>query len=61
MDEIKRKPHSLQLTIRHGLYAKLKEEYAFKGQPVVSFAVIGKIIECYEKKYKSVELKLKGE
>lgn len=59
MDEIT--PHNFNITITHALYKKLKDEYAFHGQPVVSYAVIGKLIKCIEKKLKSVELNYKGE
>jgi len=61
MDETKSSSHNFQITITHALYKKLKAEYSFKGQPVVSYAVIGKLIETIEKKYKSVELNYKGD
>lgn len=61
MDETRRAAHTFQITVTHALYKKLKDEYAFKGQPVVAYAVIGKLIQCIEKKLKSVELNYKGD
>jgi len=61
MNEIKSTAHTFQITVTHALYKKLKEEYTFKSQPFVAYAVIGKLIQCIEKKFKSVELNYKGD
>lgn len=60
MEENNKKPHKFQVQISHELYVKLKQEHSFKGQPVVSYGVIGKLIEIFEKRLKDVELNYKG-
>jgi hypothetical protein len=60
MEEINKKSHEFQMQISHELYVKLKAEYSFKGQQVVSYGVIGKLIEIFEKRLKNVELNYKG-
>jgi len=59
MEETNKSPHKFSLTIDYELYLKLKREYSFKGQPVVSFGVIGKLIQIYERRLKDVEINLK--
>lgn len=61
MKTIAKKSSNFNITISHALYLKIKQEYSFKGQPVASYGVIGKLIETIEKKFKSVELNYKGE
>jgi hypothetical protein len=61
MEETNKKPHKFQMQLTHELYTRLKREYAFVGtQPVVSYGVIGKLIEIFEKRLTDVELKYKG-
>ena len=61
MEETNKKPHSFQMQMSYELYLKLKAEYSFKGQPVVSYGVIGKLIQIFEKRLHNVELNMKKE
>jgi hypothetical protein len=60
MKETKTADHSFQITITNELYKRIKGEHSFKaiGHPVVSYAVIGKLIEIMEKRLPSVTLTL---
>jgi hypothetical protein len=53
------KPHKFQMQISHELYLKIKAEHSFKGQPSVSYHVIGRLIEIFEKRLTNVELNYK--
>jgi hypothetical protein len=54
------KPHKFQMQISHTLYKKLKAEHSFNHPPTVSYGVIGKLIEIFEKRLLNVELNYKG-
>jgi hypothetical protein len=59
-EKFKIKPHKFQVQISHELYLKMKAEHSFFGQPSVSYHVIGKLIEIFEKRLTNVELNYKG-
>ncbi len=52
--------HKFEITITAALYEKIKAEHALHGKPTASYAVIGKLIETIEKRYKSIELNYRG-
>jgi hypothetical protein len=59
MEETNKKPHKFQLQLSYEIYEKLKAEYSFKGQPTVSYGVIGKLIQIFEKRLQNCELNYK--
>jgi hypothetical protein len=61
MKETSSKPHTFTLTVTNDLYKKLKHEHDRRtiGDPVASYAVIGKLLEVIEKRLKSVSMDTK--
>lgn len=62
MKETSSKDHTFSLTVTNGLYKMLKHEHDRRtiGNPIASYAVIGRLLEVIEKRLKSVSMGCKS-